>query len=287
LRRLLFLATVLVLGASGAAAWGAGGTGNVRLAYAGVTPTPPGIYRVDPGKKAVRVSNVRNDSFPAWSADGKAIAFVRQLKPGSSNTNCRIMIASGGKAKPIAHVTAACRSFSWFRTGWIAFNDPTNAVWIVKPDGSGLRKLMAASDGSTLNPACSPNGKLIAFGNGVSGGIYVAKADGSDLHAITKPALGTGDGYPSWSPNGKQIAFTRLNTDFTTSVMVASSDGKGAKKVASTMTEAASVRPAWTADGKSIVYGDVTGISIVSASGGKSRTLVPGQELIQPAVAPK
>jgi Tol biopolymer transport system component len=269
LRRIFLLVATVAAGVLAASASGSQRAATIRLAYAGETPVPAGIYRVDPGAKAARLSKSRQDAFPTWSADAKSIAFDQAVKPGSPNTNCRIAVvpATGGAIHAIAGVTAACRSFSWFRTGWIAFNDPKNAVWIVKPDGTGLRKLMRASGSSTLNPACSPDGKLIAFGNAVFGGITVVGANGSGLHAITKPAIGSGDGYPAWSPNGKEIAFVRSNPDFTWSVIVVRSDGTGLKKLVKTQTQPDFVRPAWTADGSSIVYGDVNGISIVPASG--------------------
>lgn len=284
----LLVALLLAAGELVASASGSQRAAPVRLAYAGETPVPWGIYRLERGAK-VRLSKSRQDSFPAWSADAKSIAFDQAIKPGNPDTNCRIAVVSetGGAIHAIPGVIAACRSFSWFRTGWIAFNDPKNAVWIVKPDGSGLRKLVAASDGSTLNPACSPDGKLIAFGNGVFGGISVVGASGSGLHTITTPAAASGDGFPAWSPNGKEIAFVRGNPDFTWSVIVVRSDGTGLKRLVKTSTQPDFVRPAWTADGSSIVYGDVNGISIILAAGGTSRTLVAGHFLAQPAVAAK
>jgi len=128
---------------------------------------------------------------------------------------------------------------------------------------------------------------MIAFGNGVFGGVSVVTATGRGLHDITKPSIPSADGFPAWSPDGKMIAFVRGNPDFTWSVMVAHSDGSGAKRLAKTQTQPDFVRPAWTADGSSIVFGSVDGLSIVPAAGGASRLLVPGHFLAQPAVAPK
>jgi len=264
-----------------AAAWGASGAAKISLAYVG----QGGVYRLDPGKKAVRLSTGRGDQFPAWSSDGKSIAFLHQAK--LPNGNCQLVVISGTTRKAVPGVTAACRAISWGRNGLIAFNDPKNAVWVAKPDGSGLKKIVSANDGSTLNPAWSPDDKSLAFGNGVVGGITVVSANCRGLHEITKPALGSGDGYPAWSPNGKEIAFVRSNPDFTWSVVVVRADGTGARRLAKIQNQPDFVRPAWTPDGSSIVYGDVGGISSVRAAGGKSRTLVAGQGLLQPAVAPK
>jgi len=287
MRHALFFTAVVASGALAAAAWGSHGATRVHLAYAGESPVPAGIYELAPGGKPVRISTGWNDGFPTWSPDGKSVAFDHPTKPTSRNTTCRIVVASGRSSKPIPGVTADCRGISWGRNGLIAFNDPKNAFWIVKADGSGLRKILSGGS-STLNPAWSPDGKMLAFGNGVAGGITVVGANGRGLHEITKPSLGSGDGFPAWSPDGKEIALVRSNlSDFTWSVMVVRSDGSGSKRLAKTHTQPDFVRPAWTADGSSIVFGSTDGLSIVSAAGGVSRILVPGHFLAQPAVAPK
>jgi Tol biopolymer transport system component len=287
LRRPFLLVAILAAGVLAAAASGSGRAPRIRLAYSSATIAPLGVFRVEPGAKPVRVSAGRGDGFPAWSPDGKSIAFDHPVNLPSNNPLCTLVVATGTSSKAVPGVRSPCRGISWGRNGLIAFNDSKNAVWVVKADGSGLKKIVNASDGSTLNPAWSPDGKMLAFGNGVAGGITVAGANGRGLHTITKPAFGSGDGYPAWSPNGKAIAFVRANPDFTWSVVVVHSDGTGAKTLAKVQNQPDWVRPTWTADSSSIVFGDVYGISIVSASGGASRILVRGQSLVQPAVAPK
>jgi Tol biopolymer transport system component len=64
-------------------------------------------------------------------------------------------------------------------------------VCVVTADGTGIRKII--DEGS--NPTWSPDGEWIAFERGE---IYIARADGSDVHAITN--CGCQVRQPDWGP---------------------------------------------------------------------------------------
>lgn len=90
-------------------------------------------------------------------------------------------------------------------------------VFTGTPEGSTMTQLFsihASGDGLTqltkgsypaINPAFSPSGKRIAFTRfGV--GLFTMNADGTGLRRLTKNGR---DAYPTWSPNGRAIAFVR------------------------------------------------------------------------------
>jgi len=63
----------------------------------------------------------------------------------------------------------------------------------------------------TMSPDWSPDSTEIAFRRDISGkasDIYAVKPDGTGLRNITKTPL-VYEGDPTWSPNGRRIAFVR------------------------------------------------------------------------------
>ena len=110
----------------------------------------------------------------------------------------------------------------------------------------------------------SPDGKSIAFVSSRSGqaDIWVLELKSKKLRNLTNnPA---GDFRPSWSPDGKWLAFSsdrdskkpRRPNGFefihSTEIYLVQSDGKGLRRVTNANAFAGS--PAWSADGKSLIY---------------------------------
>jgi Tol biopolymer transport system component len=86
------------------------------------------------------------------------------------------------------------------------------------------------------------------------------------VHAIQCP---TGEqGGPTWSPDGKKIAFAK-NRECGTQITVISAEGGQLQ----TVTNGYGVLPDWSPDGRTILYKSSDGFSVVPAQGGKSRLL--------------
>lgn len=77
-------------------------------------------------------------------------------------------------------------------------------LFSVEPSGANLKQLTTGSY-SALYPAFSPTGARVAFSRfGV--GIFTIGSDGSGLRRLTTNGR---DSYPTWSPDGRTVAFVR------------------------------------------------------------------------------
>jgi Tol biopolymer transport system component len=118
-------------------------------------------------------------------------------------------------------------------------------LWLVAPNGRGLRRLSAI--GNVITAAWSPDGARIAFVVQASGAdrtlntgeIYVVGSDGRAPHRVARGR------EPSWSPDGRRLAFTdpRYRVDVV--------DGSGG---AIHVVSRNAVGPAWSPDGKRLAF---------------------------------
>jgi WD40-like Beta Propeller Repeat len=98
--------------------------------------------------------------------------------------------------------------------------------------------------------------------------IYVVNGDGTGLQQLTTDPAQEFD--PSWSPDGRQIAYRAQRPPAASDIYVMNADGSGQQRIASGLS------PAWSPDGAWIAYSDELGtISLVRPDGSASRR-VPG-----------
>jgi len=79
--------------------------------------------------------------------------------------------------------------------------------------------------------------------------VFLANSDGTQARNLTNhPAF---DGWPDWSPDGRQIAFAS-NRDGNHKIYVMRPDGSAVRMVAD--TPGRGTAPRWTPDGKQIFF---------------------------------
>ena len=137
---------------------------------------------------------------PRFSADGRHIYLIhyherRELSRYDKTKSTFTPYLDGG----------AERLLSFSRDGkWVAYrNESDGSLWRSRTDGSQALQLTSAPMDS-YHPAWSPDGKQIAFDNGMR--LYIVSVDGG----VPRPLLpNDGDGIqPSWSPDGAFLIFT-------------------------------------------------------------------------------
>src|SRR5262249_35788081 len=134
-------------------------------------------------------------------------------------------------------------------------------------------------------PAWAGDGTRLAFVRLVGSHleVFVMRADGSGLHALTHGAPDHVD--PAWSPDGKTIAYSRLveahGQTLAGQVYSVPSTG-GAQRRLTSGTGGYDELLGWSPDGKQIAFeriqGGVGAVYVKAASGGPERRLTPSAE---------
>ncbi|MFS8063579.1 MAG: winged helix-turn-helix domain-containing protein [Luteimonas sp.] len=168
-----------------------------------------------PGHRLTQAPPGSSDTMPAWSPDGRQIAFAR-LGPDDA---CNIMLipASGGDARTITHCQAGWEAgVSWHPDGkhlvttLIGAKVDNGAIYTIDlANGSWTRLPYEKGAGDTdLAPMYSPDGKWIAFHRNVSvSDLWRVPAAGGKPERLTD--LRTNIYSLAWAPDGRSIVFGR------------------------------------------------------------------------------
>jgi TolB protein len=269
---------------------------NGSIAYTSFANASYDIYTVSSGgkhRKRLTKTGKINETSPAWSANGKKIAYAwRDFSDPNhpSPFEVWVMNADGSHRHRVAKGTEP----AWSPNGKkIAYVGPREGrvgwpdIWVMNSDGSH-RKQITSDRLSERSPDWSPNGKWIAFATdrGHSHDIWKMHPDGSDAVRLT--AVGPYDDQPSWAPSGKKIAYVSRGTAGFFRPWTMKADGTGAAPVGETIA----YNIAWAPDGGKIAYDSggvqagVQGIFRVGLSGSNPVPLTSGPSDSEPSWRP-
>lgn len=182
------------------------------------------------------------DSNPSFSPNGKLVVFDRGGLQGRATQIFSVSLDGSG-LRAITDETGSDSDPTFTPNGKrIVFvsnrmtsgrTDRSN-ILSVRPDGSQIR-LLIGGPRNELEPDVSPSGRSIAFSSNRDHGpnLFVAKINGKHIRELTHSrhdCFGSACyTNPSWSPDGKHIAFLASGR-YSSSVEVMRADGRGFAK---------------------------------------------------------
>jgi Tol biopolymer transport system component len=149
-------------------------------------------------------------------------------------------------------------------------------IWTMKADGSNQSALLDVT-GEDYFPEFTPNGKSVVMASEVSGDLDIASVTlaGAPHTTPATPITGASnlrETTPSVSPNGKRVAFVRIDAGGHLDVLSVRMDGSDEQPIADDSTINESF-PVYSPDGKKIAYVTPTGIVIAKADGSHPKPL--------------
>jgi Tol biopolymer transport system component len=126
---------------------------------------------------------------------------------------------------------------------------PVN-FFTVNADGSALSKLKLQVGGPLGPAAFSPDGRRLAFGG--NNHLYVAQLATGTVRQLDHPSFN--ESSPTWSPNGKWIAFHRVKTGtkHVAAIFLIRPNGTGLRRLTAWKLDAG--HPSWSPNGRRIAF---------------------------------
>ena len=200
---------------------------------------------------------------------------MSRLVPAALLTVLAALLAAGCALFEPRAVDSVDDDPSWSPDGktiaFVRFYTDRPGLYLVKPNGSGLRLLLA---GGFTTPCWSPDGQWLAFSTAYEGRICKVRTNGKDLTALTDSS-DCECFFPDWSKTGLLVFDSNRDDPRGASVLwVMQPDGSGKRDISQHgIGEWRS--PSWSPDGSRIVFiryypggSDAPEIAVIDSSGG-------------------
>ncbi|HUI51709.1 MAG TPA: winged helix-turn-helix domain-containing protein [Terriglobales bacterium] len=228
-------------------------------------------------------TGILGDSSPAFSPDGKYLAFVRNTLDVLELFR---MPAAGGSPVQLTFDHADIQGIAWTPDSQNLIFSSTRqgpqSLWRISAQGGTPERLPLAGAAWALRPAISRKGNRLAFTSvsytaAILRGKLAAdhKVSGPFEHFITSTGLEEG---PQYSPDGKRIAFQSTRTGYH-EIWRADADGSNPVQLTH-FSKNLTGTPRWSPDSRWIAFDSRPGnhpqIFVINAEGGQPRQITQG-----------
>jgi gamma-glutamyltranspeptidase len=226
--------------------------------------------------KALRNGATDVERDPAWSPDGKSIAFASDVGQGF---DVYVIAANGDGVKKLTSLPGDERWPSWTQDGRIVFSHRDSRRWrlhVVPAAGGDAKPLFTDTTADDERQgSVAPDGTRVAYvsdrdGDDGDTDVWIADLKPGPRDRVVRTrivrARGT-ESFPSWSPDGKRIAFFAVREGvgavWAMAVDDAAPEGEPAMRARLRPAETPILvsrrggAPAWSPDGKRIVIANL------------------------------
>lgn len=220
------------------------------------------------------------DYSPAFSPDGRTIAFVRGID--AATRNIYVVDANGGEPKQLTFDGRLVLGLTWTSdSSAIVFSSDRGgmiSLWRVLAAGGTPEQLPVGGD-NAVNPTISRKGDRLAYSQG-SASWSIMRIDLKSSRKQAAPLISSTakDSAAQYSPDERHIAFQSSRSG-SQEVWVANSDGTGLVKLTS-FGGPLSGSPSWSPDSAQIAFDSRRAgrshIYLMKAEGGIPRALTDG-----------
>ncbi|MEJ2205605.1 MAG: hypothetical protein P8170_16020, partial [Gemmatimonadota bacterium] len=160
---------------------------------------------------STRLSFGNQDRRPAWSPDGKMVAFIRD----SANTSLVYgrPVDGSGPERPLARIDRQVQEVTWSPDGrWLVLRTDNTQRGVgdlvgVRVQGDSTPVTLVEGDYSELHPAVSPDGRWLAYTSNESGTNEVYVRPFPDTDGGRWQVSNGGGLSPVWSPTGNALYY--------------------------------------------------------------------------------